>query len=127
MVDRRRFVTTAAAALVASGIPALSPPEASAGRNRRLRASWWRDRLGASAELQGDHWHLMQIASVEESDAAPELEQFTVLFQGDVGDAVAEGIYRVKVGGARVKLFVQPAGADESAIYAAATVSRLRE
>ena len=136
MVDRRRFLTAAAAALVAAGLPAVFAPTADGGRRRRRRrrrrkrrvktltTNWWKRRVGSRAVLQGENWHLVKIAEVHPVKSSG-VEQFTICFRGSYGDHVSEGIYRVKVRRRKVTLFLQPAGGDESGTYCVANVCRL--
>jgi hypothetical protein len=124
MVSRRRFVNAAAATLVAAGVPAvLAPPAAAAGK---YSAAWWRKRLGAQVEFQGDQWHLGAIRDVRGISSSPDVEQFTILFRGSVNDLIPEGTYVVKVGITRVKLFLQPSGGDDLSNFYVASVAQLQ-
>ena len=136
MVDRRRFITAAAATVVAAGLPAMFAPSVDAGRKRKRRrrrrgrrnntltTQWWQRQVGSRAVLQGENWHLVEISDVHQVKS-PGVEQFTIVFHGSYGDHVSEGIYKVKVGRKKVLLFLQPAGADESGTHCVANVCRL--
>ena len=125
MIDRRSFTTAAIGTLVTVGLSAVDAPTAHSRGKRKLTATWWKKRLNRQAELQGDSWHLVDVETVHDASST-EMDQFTVVFRGDAGDPVTEGIYSVKLGKSKIKLLVQSAGNDDSGTYSRATVCRFR-
>jgi hypothetical protein len=127
MVDRRQFVTAAAASLVAAALPSEGLSLADVSHARRLFAvAWFQRRVNARVELQGELWHLVRLIRVVEHASGPELEQFTLVFGGSRNDPLAEGIYQAKLDRRTFSLFLQPSGGDANTSYYRASFSLIR-
>lgn len=112
MIDRRAFVRSLLATLVASAfnISLL----AAAPRRRKLRARRLRKHVNELFELQGEHWHRVELVEIHEISSNRDLEQFSLVFRGSIHDSVAEGIYTIKPAtGGSFEATVHPAGNED--------------
>ncbi len=116
MIDRRAFVRSLLATLVAStfNISLL----AAAPRRRKLRARRLRRNLNEFFELQGEHWHRVELVEIHEISSNRNLEQFSLVFRGSIHDSVTEGIYTIKPSrGRSFDATVHPAGNEGAFNY----------
>jgi hypothetical protein len=94
MIDRRKFVRSALATFVAATFNASLL--AAAPLRRRLKARQLKKNLNKLCELQGEHWHQVELVAIHEISSNRDLEQFSLVFRGSLHDTVGEGIYTIK-------------------------------
>lgn len=117
MIDRRSFVRSAFATLVAS-VFNISLLAAAPRRRNKLRARRLRKNLNEFFELQGEHWHRVELVKIHEISSNRNLEQFSLVFRGSINDGVTEGIYNVKpLRGRSFEATIHPAGNEGSFTY----------
>ena len=110
MIDRRAFVRSVFATLVASAFN-ISLLAAAPRRRSKLRARRLRRNLNEFFELQGEHWHRVELLKIHEISSNRCLEQFSLVFRGSIHDNVAESIYTIKPPRGRpFEATVHPAG-----------------
>lgn len=124
MVDRRKFVSSSVAALVAASV---DPSLLSASEHEGPSAEDFRGALHQFFQLQGELWHRVELVKVNEITVSPGLEQFSLVFRGSVNDAVREGIYEVTGPGVeRFSATLHPAGTEAFHNYYISHFSRIR-
>jgi hypothetical protein len=125
-IERRGFLKGGTAALVLAGLGpvALFGGKSARGAPSRFTKAWFDARAGEWFHIDTGSWQSVELVEVAGSNAAFQLDQFTVRFRGSPHVEFEEGIYEVAPpDGASFRLLVQPAGSDTDGSYCSASFS----
>ena len=132
MLDRRRFVYTLAG-LIAFGSGRWTAATAATAGGVSLEGPLTREVFLA---LLNEPFSLMLdnraaeifLLRIDDNDARPDSEQFTVVFQGPRELLLLDGAYRIShVAAGTTHVFLQPAGHDDRSNYCKASFNLLRK
>ena len=101
-MQRRHFIAGCSAVLAAA---AIEPPQlwaANSGASQGISRARFESLIGAECRLYANHRFVgrVRLEAIDDGPQAAGLEQFTLRWQGEDRDRLAEGIYTVKPAGA---------------------------
>jgi hypothetical protein len=126
MLQRRAFLKSGTAALVVAGVGpvALFSGSPARGEEPVFTQAQFEGLLESWLQVDDGSWKSVELIEVSGSDAAAELEQFTIVLRGGSNVEIAEGTYSVAPAvGDTFELHLQPAGGDADSNYFTACFS----